>query len=89
MHVNTKTMERIITLYKMHECIRNWDGDEENYMRWILVVPDCPTMEDFYDIAEEYTEYADVVKLFWDIVKDMAKEYTVSYVYNHLRKYEI
>lgn len=89
MHVNTKTMERINTLYNMHECIRNWGGDEDCYMRWILVVPDCPMMEDFYDIAEDMKEYEEVVRLFWYIVEDMLEEECFEDVYKHLKKYDI
>lgn len=84
--MNAVIMSRINRVYNMHECIRNWGGDEEHYMRWILIVPDCPTMEDFYDIAEDMTDYKEVCDLFWDIIGDMVKEDCFENVYNYLKK---
>lgn len=52
----------------MHEVIRN-ANDEGIYMTWIYLVPDCPSREDFEDIAENDESYAEVCDLFVKLVK--------------------
>lgn len=48
---------------KMHKYVIN-SGDEELYMRWIYLVPDEPSDQDFIDIADDPEEYHDVLELF-------------------------
>ena len=61
---------RINQLKAMHTlmCEAN---DELIYMRWIYLMPDCPSEEDFEDIAIDDEEYNECFDLF---VKLVAKE---------------
>ena len=61
---------RIAQLKAMHNlmCEAN---DESIYMTWIYLMPDCPTEEDFIDIAIDDKMYNDCFNLF---VKLIAKE---------------
>lgn len=61
---------RIKQLKAMHELMLN-ANDEEIYMTWIYRMPDCPTEEDFEDIAEDDEEYNACFNLF---LKLIAKE---------------
>lgn len=62
----TKTIKTRIKLLKdMHKYIINEIGDEEAYFTWITVgVPDEPQEEDFEYIAENDSEWNDVVDTF-------------------------
>ena len=51
----------------MHELVR-LANDENFYMRWIYLVPDEPTNDDFLDIALDEELYADTIKLFKQLV---------------------
>lgn len=63
-------------LMAMHDAVINL-GDEELYMDWVtLAVPDEPTPEDFYDIAEDENFFEECSKLFRRLVEiDEANNY--------------
>lgn len=60
---------RVSQLKAMHNlmCEAN---DESIYMTWICTVPDCPTHEDFIDIAMDDEQYNEVFDLFVKLIKD-------------------
>jgi DNA-directed RNA polymerase subunit RPC12/RpoP len=59
---------RVTQLKAMHNlmCEAN---DERIYFSWITIVPDCPTHEDFVDIAMDDEEYNEVFDLFVKLIK--------------------
>ena len=61
---------RITQLKAMHELMTE-ANDENIYMTWIYRMPDCPSEEDFEDIAINDEEYNGCFDLF---VKLIAKE---------------
>lgn len=63
-----KIRMRAVQLEAMHTVILA-ANDENIYMRWILIVPDCPDREDFESIAETDEDYNEVCDLFIDLVK--------------------
>lgn len=53
---------RVAQLKSMHQLMMA-ANDEGIYMAWIYLMPDCPSSEDFIDIAmddEQYNEYFDL-----------------------------
>jgi DNA-directed RNA polymerase subunit RPC12/RpoP len=60
---------RIAQLKAMHTLICN-ANDENIYMSWTYTVPDCPTHEDFVDIAMDDDEYNEVFDLFVKLIKE-------------------
>lgn len=60
---------RVTQLKAMHNlmCKAN---DEYIYYSWIITVPDCPTHEDFVDIAMDDEEYNEVFELFIKLIQD-------------------
>ncbi len=58
--------DRILWVESMHNFIVN-EGDEILYLRWILIVPDCPQDDDFEFIAED--------KELWDMCVDFFEKY--------------
>lgn len=61
---------RITQLKAMHDLMTE-ANDENIYMTWIYRMPDCPTEEDFIDIAMDDEQYNGCFDLF---VKLIAKE---------------
>ena len=61
---------RIAQLKAMHELMTE-ANDENIYMTWIYLMPDCPSEEDFIDIAIDDEQYNACFDLF---VKLIAKE---------------
>lgn len=61
---------RIAQLKAMHELMTE-ANDENIYMTWIYFMPDCPSEEDFIDIAIDDEQYNGCFDLF---VKLIAKE---------------
>lgn len=59
---------RMSQLKAMHDimCEAN---DETLYMTWIYLMPDCPSEEDFFDIALDEEEYAECFDLFIKLVQ--------------------
>ena len=63
---------RITLLKQMNDYIINL-GDEDIWTTWItLGVPDCPSEEDFFYIADSNVEWQDVCKLFGMLVAENA-----------------
>ena len=44
-------------------------NDENIYMAWICTMPDCPTMEDFIDIAMSDEQYNDCFDKFVELIQ--------------------
>lgn len=63
---------RIKLLEAMNEIIIAIN-DESAYERWIYVVPDGASHEDFVDIAEDDDVYRDVCKLFRKLLSSYGK----------------
>ena len=61
---------RISQLKAMHKLMLE-ANDEGIYMTWIYLMPDCPTEEDFIDIAMDDDQYNECFDLF---VKLIAKK---------------
>lgn len=60
---------RITQLKAMHTLMAE-SNDEEIYMSWIYLMPDCPTEDDFVDIAMSDELYADCCTLFVKLISD-------------------
>lgn len=60
---------RVTQLKAMHQlmCEAN---DEYIYMAWIYTVPDCPSNEDFIDIAMDDERYNECFDLFVKLIKN-------------------
>lgn len=59
--------ERVELLKHMHEIVRSIN-DEDAYMTWICLVPDCPTEEDFECIAEEDDDMQEIEQCFCRLI---------------------
>lgn len=72
MYVEHETMKdmRIGFLKQMHEYIQFHIDDEEAYGRWILIVPDEPTEDDFEYIADDSELWTEVCTVFGKLVKE-------------------
>ena len=66
------TKYRIEKLKAMHNMILNID-DEDYYMTWIYTMPDCPSVYDFEDIAEDAEMYNEVEELFKRLIVEAIK----------------
>ena len=60
---------RVSQLKLMHNLICE-ANDERIYMSWTYTVPDCPTHEDFVDIAMSDKEYNEVFDLFVKLIQN-------------------
>lgn len=60
--------KRIELLKAMNEIVMHLD-DEETYYRWIDLVPDCATEEDFKDIAQDDDDMQEICDLFMELVR--------------------
>jgi hypothetical protein len=58
---------RIAQLKAMHQLMLE-ANDEDIYMTWIYRMPDCPTEEDFIDIALDDEQYNGCFDLFVKLV---------------------
>lgn len=65
---------RIAQLKAMHDlmCEAN---DEEIYMVWIYRMPDCPSEEDFIDIAMDDEQYNECFDLFVELIEKSGNRY--------------
>lgn len=59
--------KRIALLKAQHEIIK-YMNNEEAYMEWINIVPDCPQDDDFEFIAEDEELFADAMECFKNIM---------------------
>ena len=64
--------DRIELLKAMHTIVCNFNH-ENAYMSWINLVPDCPSEEDFVDMAEDDDDMDEAVKLFFALIKRYGK----------------
>ena len=63
---------RVALLKAMHEIVCDFN-DESAYMSWIYLVPDCPTEQDFIDMAESDEDMDSAVKLFFSLIERHGK----------------
>lgn len=72
MYVSHETIKdmRMGFLKQMHEYIRCHIGDEEAYERWILIMPDESSEEDFESIADDDELWVDVCTVFGKLIKE-------------------
>lgn len=65
---------RINQLKAMHQlmCEAN---DENIYMTWIYLMPDCPMEEDFIDIASDDEQYNECFDLFVKLISKKGNRY--------------
>ena len=65
---------RIQQLKAMHElmCLAN---DENIYMTWIYLMPDCPSQEDFESIAIDDEQYCECCDLFVKLIAQKGNRY--------------
>ena len=64
--------ERIELLKAMHTIVCDFNH-ENAYMRWINLVPDCPSEDDFADMAEDDGDMESAVKLFFALINHYGK----------------
>lgn len=67
---------RVEQLRAMHMVMR-CANDENFYMRWIVLVPDCPSNYDFECIAKDDEEYNEVVDLFFNILDGKKEDFKI------------
>ena len=60
---------RVSQLKAMHNLMCE-SNDESIYDKWIYMMPDCPTNEDFIDIAMDNEEYNEVFDMFVRLIQD-------------------
>lgn len=65
---------RMNQLKAMHELMLN-ANDEEIYMSWIYVMPDCPTEDDFESIAEDDELYNQCFDTFVRLIAKKSNRY--------------
>ena len=64
-----KSIERVAQLKVMHKFMSS-SNDEELYMRWIVGgIPDCPSEDDFENVADDEELYTDCCNLFTELVQ--------------------
>ena len=66
-------MEERIEMIKSMDYIICNVNDEGAYMKWINVVPDAPTVDDYESIAEDDELYSEVLNLFCNLIKRYGK----------------
>lgn len=65
---------RLKQLKAMHE-LMCYANDEEIYMEWISVMPDCPTEDDFFSIACDDEQYNECFDLFVRLIANNDNRY--------------
>ncbi len=65
---------RINQLKSMHDLMIE-ANDEGIYMAWIILMPDCPSEEDFLDIAMDENLYNECFDLFVKLIKKDGNRY--------------
>ena len=69
------TMDARISQLKAMHALMCEANDEGIYMSWILVMPDCPTEDDFIDIAINGEEYNACFDLFVKLIAKKGNRY--------------
>ena len=64
--------DRIDLLKAMHTIVGDFNH-EGAYMRWINLVPDCPSEQDIADMAEDDEDMESAVKLFYALIAKYGK----------------
>ena len=62
-------LDRIKMLESMHYLILSLNDENAYFGSWVYVVPDCPTDDDFEDIAEDSNHFNEVCELFTRLIK--------------------
>lgn len=70
--MNTTIKLRIEQLKAMHNFMLTANY-EPIYYEWIMVVPDNPSEEDFFDIAEDDELYKESCELFAELIQKVKK----------------
>ena len=65
---------RLRKIKAMHEIVLSMNHEGAYYDRWILVVPDQPTEEDFEELAEDEEYFGDAVRCFKGIIEDYLED---------------
>ena len=65
---------RVNQLKAMHTLMCE-TNDENIYMRWIYLMPDCPSEEDFADIAINDEQYDECFDLFVELIAKPGNRY--------------
>lgn len=68
-----KTYESRFQLIQAMHTIVCSINDESAYYRWIRLVPDCATTDDFDDIAQDDDLYGECCDLFRELIKEYGK----------------
>lgn len=66
--------EKFELVKSMNTIVTALNNEEPYYQRWIYIVPDCASDEDFRDIAEDEELFKDTVDCFKGIMKDYLKD---------------
>ena len=66
--------EKFELVKSMNTIVTALNNEEPYYQRWIHIVPDCASDEDFRDIAEDEELFKDTVDCFKGIMKDYLKD---------------
>lgn len=69
------TMDARITQLKAMHNLMCEANDENIYMTWIYLMPDCPSEEDFIDIALDYEQYNECFDLFVKLIAKKGNRY--------------
>lgn len=65
---------RISQLKAMHKLMCN-ANDENIYMTWIYLIPDCPSEDDFIEIASDDEQYNECFDLFVKLIAKAGNRY--------------
>ena len=65
---------RIAQLKAMHQLMCN-ANDENIYMSWIYLMPDCPMEDDFIDLALDDNQYNECFDLFVKLIAKKGNRY--------------
>ena len=64
---------RVELLKAMHMIVASLNHESAYYNSWIYLVPDCPSEQDFIDMAENDNDMNDCAKLFVDLISHYGK----------------
>ena len=65
--------DRIELLKAMHTIVTSMNHEGAYYNSWIYLVPDCPSEDDFADIAEDDDDMEECAKLFMTLMSNYGK----------------
>ena len=74
--MQNNTLLKANLLGGMDAYIRDVVGDEDIFMRWLMVgVPDGSTEEDLMEIAEDEEEFNRIAEVFSNIINNFVEDY--------------